>query len=149
MTDCKHCGTPFSPVISKEDEFCCHGCAAVYRLIHDQGFEQYYALKEDRIDPVRPSVLEERDYQWLQRAQKGAETEALASASTAQITLDLMGISCMGCVWLVEKLFLRCEGAVRAEVNAQYGQMRLHWRVGTLDLTEYARQLQRFGYLLA
>lgn len=149
MVDCKHCGTPFSPILSKEDEFCCHGCAAVYRLIHDQGFEQYYALKEDRIDPVRPSVLEQRDYQWLARAQSTVEQEAGSAGTTAQLTLDLMGISCMGCVWLVEKLFLRCDGAVRAEVNAQYGQVRLHWRPGTMDLTRYAVQLQRFGYLLA
>ncbi|MCD8481404.1 MAG: heavy metal translocating P-type ATPase metal-binding domain-containing protein [Verrucomicrobia bacterium] len=131
MSECKHCGTPFSPLISKEDEFCCHGCAAVYRMIHDQGFEQYYALKEERIDPVRPSVMEARDYGWLEKASAAAEAAAEQEGGTAQLTLDLMGISCMGCVWLVEKLFLRCSGAVRAEVNAQYGQVRLHWRPGT------------------
>lgn len=62
--------------------------------------------------------------------------------------LDLEGISCVGCVWLIEKVFREMQGAIRIEINTQYGQIRLQWRIGTFSVVDFAQKVQQFGYVL-
>jgi P-type Cu2+ transporter len=61
--------------------------------------------------------------------------------------LDVQGISCAGCVWLIERVFQQQPGARDINVNAQYGTMRIRWVRGQFSATEFARKLQAFGYL--
>ena len=142
---CLHCGAP-----SPQGDFCCAGCAYVYRLVHDEGLDAYYKIKDQVTVPADPSLLQPRDYAWLAAAQKEAEARATADqVSSPRLLLDVQGISCVGCVWLIEKVFLKQSGAGRIEVSAQTGQMRLFWGAGgVFDATEFARALQRFNYLL-
>jgi Cu2+-exporting ATPase len=144
---CIHCGTPFSPALGKESPFCCNGCEYVYKLIKKSGLDHYYDLRDPRIKPVQPSALQPRDYQWLEARAKACEEEA-GTGSSAEMYLDLEGISCVGCVWLIEKVFREMPGAIRIEINTQYGQIRLQWRIGTFQVTDFAREIQQFGYIL-
>jgi Cu2+-exporting ATPase len=138
---CKHCGA-FSP----QGDFCCAGCAYVYRLVHDEGLDAYYRIKDDVTVPADPSLLQPRDYAWLQEAQREAE-EVATNGRAPALVLEVQGISCAGCVWLIEKVFMKQPGAGRLEVNAQTGQMRWLWETGRFDAVECARALQRFNYL--
>ena len=138
---CLHCGAP-----SPSGEFCCAGCAYVYRLVHDEGLDAYYRIKDAVTAPADPSLLQPRDYVWLAASQK--EAEAAAEKGAPRLLLDVQGISCVGCVWLIEKVFLKQPGAGRVEVNAQTGQMRLYWENGIFSAVEFARTLQRFNYLV-
>ncbi len=139
---CNHCGAH-----SPQGEFCCAGCAYVFRLVHDEGLDAYYRIKDDITTPADPSLLQPRDYAWLQYAQR--EAEAAAEEGRAPVlVLEVQGISCAGCVWLIEKLFTKQPGAGRLEVNAQTGQMRWFWEKGRFDAVECARTLQRFNYLV-
>lgn len=142
---CIHCGTPFSTAARRESEFCCNGCEYVHRLITKEGLEHYYELRDRRIAPVGSAALHPRDYGWLEAAAATAEKE---SSGQAELVLDLEGISCVGCVWLVEKLFRGYPGAVRLDVNTQYGQIRVKWRPGLFQITDFAREIQQYGYLL-
>ncbi|HSH10014.1 MAG TPA: heavy metal translocating P-type ATPase metal-binding domain-containing protein, partial [Oceanipulchritudo sp.] len=141
---CIHCGTPFSIAARKESEFCCNGCEYVYRLIRQSGLEHYYDLRDKRINPVQPGALQPRDYAWLEK--RAAACEA-ASPKLAEMILDLEGISCVGCVWLIEKVFRDHPGAVRLEINTQYGQVRMQWRPGVFRVVDFAREIQQFGYV--
>jgi P-type Cu2+ transporter len=74
MANCEHCGTAFSAK-SADDRFCCRGCEYVAELISDQGFEQFYDLKQGiAVAPVRSRPFEDHDFGWL--AAKVAEAEA-------------------------------------------------------------------------
>ncbi len=139
---CRHCGAP-----SPHDEFCCAGCAYVYRLVHDEGLDAYYRIKDDVTVPADPALLQPRDYGWLQEAQRGAEATT-PDGRAPTLVLEVQGISCAGCVWLIEKLFTKQPGAGRLEINAQTGQMRWFWEKGGFDAVECARTLQRFNYLV-
>ena len=139
---CKHCGAP-----SPSGEFCCAGCAYVFRLVHDEGLDGYYRIKDEVTTPADPSLLQPRDYAWLEDAHREAETVA-TNGRAPHLVLEVQGISCAGCVWLIEKLFLKQPGAGRVEVNAQTGQMRWYWEKGRFDAVECARTLQRFNYLV-
>lgn len=142
---CIHCGTPFSGAGRRESDFCCNGCAYVHRLIKKEGLDHYYDLRDRQIDPVQGRALHPQDYSWLET--RAAEHEKDAPG-LAEMVLDLEGISCVGCVWLVEKLFRQHPGAVRIDINTQYGQVRLQWRPGLFRIVDFAREIQQFGYIL-
>ncbi len=138
---CRHCGAP-SPA---GDEFCCAGCAYVYRLIHDEGLADYYKFRDDVTAPADAALQPERDFAWLAELQAAAEVKA--GARTPELVLAVQGISCAACVWLIDRVFQKQPGAGRCEVNAQTGRVRLLWRPG-FDAQAFARALQRFNYLL-
>ncbi|MGC4074242.1 MAG: heavy metal translocating P-type ATPase metal-binding domain-containing protein [Nibricoccus sp.] len=139
---CLHCGSP-----SFNQDFCCSGCAYVHRLIHDEGFEKYYDLRDTVTNPAEFAVTSPRDQSWLASLQHSAE-QAAGESTTASLAVSVQGISCVGCVWLIERIFARQPGAGRIEINAQTGQARLSWLTGKFDAPAFAGALQRFNYLI-
>ncbi len=142
---CKHCGTAFTPTEGRA-EFCSPGCAAVHAQIVRDGFERFYALKDRAVSPAGSAIFQPRDYGWL--AEAAAVAEAGEGRKTAELVLDVQGISCVGCVWLIERLFRRRAGAVRIEINATQGRLFWRWEPGRFDAVGFARELQAFGYLV-
>lgn len=140
---CLHCGVPLTAAATQTPGFCCAGCSYVYRLVHEQGLDGYYKMRDTVIAPAAPTVFEPRDYAWLATLQSAAE-----AADRAELTLGVQGISCAGCVWLIESLFDRQPGALRIETDAALGRMRLRWAKGAFDAPAFARTLQSFGYLV-
>jgi len=142
---CKHCGTPFTPA-PERPEFCCAGCQFVFDLIAAQGLGKFYDLRNAALPPVKSLVFQKRDYAWLEDLAANAEHQA--AGGDASLLLDLQGISCLGCVWLIERLFQHRPGALDARVQSAIGRIDLHWRPGECDIAGFAHELQRFGYLL-
>ena len=147
---CRHCGAALIDARMRETGFCCSGCAYVYRLVHEHGLGGYYDLKDTVTAPADAAVFQLRDYGWLESAQREAEAAALSGPAPArppELSLDVQGISCTGCVWLIERLFQQQPGARDIFVNAQLGSMRLRWLAGGFSAVDFARKLQAFGYL--
>lgn len=142
---CRHCGAALIDARMIETGFCCAGCSYVFRIIHEQGLAGYYTIKDDVTVPADAAVFQARDYQWLDDAQRASEADGRA---IPELTLDVQGISCAGCVWLIERIFQQHRGARDVFVNAQYGSMRLRWVAGDFNGVEFARKLQAFGYLV-
>jgi Cu2+-exporting ATPase len=138
---CQHCGTPVPA--ARTDGFCCAGCACVFQMLHTQGFEHFYDLKADQmLPPVMPQALREQDYRWLETL-----VEAQSAPHVEDLVLSVQGLSCMGCIWLIEKLFTRLGGS-RIGIDMTRGELSLSWTQGALDVMTFARELQQFGYLL-
>ncbi len=141
---CQHCGSPVPT--SRTDAFCCSGCQYVYELLKEQGLQHYYALKGDLLStPVPPQSLREQDYEWLQQL----SDEAIRKApENAELRLAVQGMSCIGCVWLAERVFARHPGGLRLVVDVIHGQLTLVWQAHLFDIVAFARDFQAFGYLL-
>jgi len=144
---CRHCGAPLLDARMQESGFCCAGCSYVFRLVHEHGLAGYYRIKDEVTSPADAAVFQPRDYAWLETAQKIAETTA-APDRPPELMLDLQGVSCAGCVWLIERLFQQQAGAREIVANAQRGTLRLRWVRGEFSAAGFARALQAFGYLL-
>ena len=146
---CHHCGATLIDERMRASGFCCAGCSYVHRLVHEQGLAGYYRIKDDITAPADAAVFQLRDYGWLETLQREAEAETGAPRSPRipELMLDVQGISCAGCVWLIERVFQQQAGARDINVNAQYGTMRLRWVRGEFSATEFARKLQALGYL--
>ncbi len=149
MASCEHCGTEYS-LREAEDRFCCRGCEYVAELISEHGFGQFYTLKQGlAVTPVRSRPFEDHDFSWLSSKMAAVEHQAVAAGDPARLDLGLEGISCVGCVWLVEKLFVRHAGSIRAAANPSSGRLHLEWVPGKCELESFLRELCQFGYVAA
>lgn len=145
---CKHCGTHFTQR-DPQDEFCCSGCAYVHRLIHEKALDQYYSLKDEVTPPVGTAIFNSDDWAWLES--RVCEAESLAQANghnTARLSLRVQGISCVACVWLVEKVFESLPGTVDISLDVRHGQLVLDWVSGEFAAVEFAQELKALGYIL-
>ena len=142
--ECLHCGAPLLSDSSRTSGFCCSGCTYVHRLVHEHGLDGYYKIRDPIISPVDPTVFQARDFSWLAELQGVAEK----SPATPELELEIQGISCAGCVWLIERLFHQQTGALQIETDAQLGQIRLRWVAGKFDAPAFARTLHSFNYLV-
>lgn len=138
---CRHCQTPFVATAA-QSEFCCAGCQFVHHLLHKRGLGEFYRYGETKA-PAGSFVFHEQDYEWLTTLQQSAE-----SAGRNTLALEVQGISCAGCVWLLETVFLEQPGSISCRVQSSTGMLTLSWERGACDLAAYARDAARFGYLL-
>jgi P-type Cu2+ transporter len=135
---CAHCGTTLDD--TRHAPYCCEGCGAVAALLRDGGLERYYDLRDGAIAPTRNADAP-RDLAWLEPL----EARAKATTSPSRIDLDLQGIQCTACVWLLEELFRRAPHALHAEINPAIGHASLLVSPG-FDLRAYVVTAARLGY---
>lgn len=137
---CHHCGTPFV-VRGEEREFCCTGCRYVFELIQAQKLGRYYDLRSEAVQPVGNRVFHPGQWQWLEEMAHRAE-----ATGTAELIVRVQGLSCAACVWLVEEIFKRQPGSLRAVVNVTTGRIRFSWEAKKFNAMAFAEDLNRFGY---
>ena len=144
QASCAHCGTAFRPRV-EEDLFCCEGCRYVSHVLTDGGLERFYELKGDEVlPPVGSRPFQKADESWLEAEQQSAEEATETGVASGLYGLE--GISCIGCVWLIEAVFKARPGGLNIRIQPQQGQLQLAWRKGAFDLPGFGREVQRLGY---
>lgn len=147
MSECIHCGTELE-VSQEASGFCCVGCEFVHGLIHEQGLESFYDLKQgEAISPLNDQPFQEYDFSWLEQEVENCQQNH-PEAARCELDLSLQGVSCVGCVWLVERLFQRQGGALHCNLSPATGAMQIGWKPGAFKVLDFARELQRFGYII-
>ncbi len=135
---CLHCGLPMGATSVRG--FCCQGCATVYELLRGEDLDRYYQLRTGPGSPVTDLPDKDRDLSWLQDAVADDSTER-----ETHLKLDIQGIHCAACVWLIEKTFSNQPGALRIIVNPALGSMEC-WFSPPFSLPTWVRSVERFGY---
>lgn len=144
---CDHCGTPFRPT-PQQPRFCCAGCAFVHDMITSNGMEKFYDLKGSTpLLPVGNAVLLTPDTKWAESAQ--VDAEAATDKDLVEAKFDLQGVSCVGCVWLIEAAFQQEPGSARCFVDATRGTASLTWCKGAFCLADFVRKIANYGYKVA
>lgn len=109
--------------------------------------ERFYELRGGAtLNPVPQEALRARDDEWLRERVAKAETTAPAGLP-ASLGLSVQGLSCVACVWLLEKVFRSMPGAVQLDVHVARGEVYLEWRSGEFDVPGFVARMQQFGYL--
>jgi Cu2+-exporting ATPase len=150
---CYHCGLPVvgaaacdGEIAGKLQHFCCSGCLAVCRVIHDSGLDGFYARLRSRENtlappPESPADVEQYD---LEEVQQGFVRTQPDGRKEAHLLVE--GIHCAACVWLIEKALAGLEGVVRAEVNLARQRLWLQWDPSRVALSGIIRRLAHLGY---
>lgn len=143
---CLHCGNRLGRYWKPGDgPFCCHGCHGVWDLIHDARLERFYNLKPATTAPA--ATLRPDSFAWLDRIL--AERAAEAPGDTVlRLDLDIQGVHCAACVWLIEELFKRQAAGISVRLNPALGKVELAWDAARGDLKAFLAELERFGYRL-
>ena len=143
---CIHCKGDLDSFIDPLDgPFCCRGCRAVYELIHGSGLARYYDLQTGRQAPA--ATLRSGSFAWLDR--ELAEQGAVDSKKPFRLSLDIQGVHCAACIWLLEELFRREAGGLDLRINPTLGKVDLVWDPSAGDLRGYLLEIERFENALA
>jgi Cu2+-exporting ATPase len=125
------------------DAYCCNGCRAVASLLRSASLDRYYMLRNGA--GMRPTLVDEtrRDRLWL-----GPVAESISRADgVCRFELDVQGMHCAGCVWVLEELFRREEGGDSILVNPALGRCEIVARKG-FDVAHFVEGVERLGYLM-
>ncbi|UCD34162.1 MAG: heavy metal translocating P-type ATPase, partial [Nitrospiraceae bacterium] len=127
----------FDTVGGQDKVFCCHGCRGIYRLINEEGLEEFYTRREGWIPgPPEHGAVETSAFREAVR-QTGQEMET-----------DIMfgGIRCASCIWLIEKILLRTQGVTSVRANFATHTARVRWDPAETGLGDIVQRIRSAGY---
>ena len=138
-----HCGLPV-PAGAPHAGFCCAGCEAVYALLTDGGLTRFYDLGGGRGQPIgRPPRPGAHD--WVDDLERDGRNDA----GQIRVALDVQGIHCAACVWLLQELWRRQPGAIDVRLNPAVGRIHLTYDPTRLSLGDYLDAVEQLGYRMA
>ena len=136
---CAHCGLDAGNAPRRSDGrvFCCAGCEAVWGLLHEEGLGPFY--EAGGVGSLAPRLAAEAPahppYPVL---------DALEAAGEAG--LDVVGMRCASCAWLIEQYLGRRPGVLEARVSYATSTCRLRWDRDRTSLARLLIELERVGY---
>ena len=140
---CVHCAQPL--VDDALAPYCCRGCRAVHAILTKAGLTRYYDLR--RGPGLPPADLDSRhiDHKWLELIEDSRAEER----GLSRVELDIQGIHCAACVWLIEELFRRHGGAREGLMTINPALGRIELRVSPeFPLSDWVDAVEGLGYLL-
>ena len=131
---CDHCGLPV-PARAADPRFCCPGCATVWELLHANGLERFYELGGGRGFPVpsRAAGAAPLSRPWLDalvRPIAGARAGSDPGQGLAQVDLDVQGIHCAACVWVLQTTWGQTDGTLDIRPVGVVWRARDHVLIG-------------------
>lgn len=123
----------------------------------ERGLGRYYDLAGDNAGtPIgeaesRPVAT----LAWLEPLLERSRARVVASPTSSapglargleSLAVDVQGIHCSACVWLMEETFRRADGAGSIVVNPSLGRVDLAFAPGRFDVAAWIRDLEGFGY---
>jgi P-type Cu2+ transporter len=114
-------------------------------LLAEQGLVRYYALAQGTL-PAVGAVPAPGSQAWLEpMVAASCAAAGTGPGRLAAIELDVQGIHCAACVWLMNELGRR-QGAASVTVNPAVGKVRLVYRADGFDVGAWVSEVERFGY---
>ena len=142
---CPHCNSP-TPQGAASAPYCCLGCQAAYALVRGAGLARFYELRgAERLAAVgaRQDGQIRAPRLWLPPLRTQAESRP---GEVIRLVLDVQGLQCLACVWLLERLFTRQSGAVALTINTGVGSMELCYRRDSPAVEQFLDDAEALGY---
>lgn len=139
---CTHCGLPV-PEQRRSSAYCCGGCEAVHALLVGDGLERFYDLGGGDNGAIG-QVPRVPVFHWLADLEQERDVDGVV-----RIQLDVQGIRCAACVWLLQTLWQRLPGARELRVDPSLGRATLTYDRVSATAAAFLPAAARLGYLLA
>ncbi len=147
---CDHCALDVPAGLIERDaklQFCCHGCRAAYDIIHGNGLERYYRVRQESGGDRTPAKGTGRKFSEFDDPVFAGLYCRPAGGGELRVTeLFLEGVHCAACVWLVEKLPMIAPGVLESRLDMRRAIVRITWDPARAALSGVARTLDSLGY---
>jgi len=148
---CYHCGLPADArgryALVREEHtltFCCPGCLAVASTILDGGLGSYYRYR-DASPHWLPTQDRDSDYSRYDREEFQRQFVTGEGSERAAV-MNIGGMTCAACAWLIEQHLRQLPGVVSAGVNLARHRLHIVWRPGELPLSRIFQAVEDVGY---
>ncbi|MDH4048066.1 MAG: heavy metal translocating P-type ATPase, partial [Gammaproteobacteria bacterium] len=149
--DCFHCGEPVIdavPVLARvgnqQRPVCCVGCQAVAEFIDASKLGAFYRFRS-RPDPALELKPEPADWKRYDSADLQSRYVHQLGDS-AESTLEIGGIYCSACVWLLENALKELHGVFTLEINPATRRAVIRWSPSLMPFSELLASIARIGF---
>ena len=144
---CCHCGEPCPADSFSLDAklFCCFGCQTVYKLLHENGLQQFYELNSRPGVRIRSECAVAK-WAFLDDPALQEKLFDYTDQTRAKVTLHLPTIHCVACVWLLENLFKLHPGIGHSQVNFSRREAAITFAPDKIKFSELVALLASIGY---
>ncbi|MEM7167147.1 MAG: heavy metal translocating P-type ATPase [Planctomycetota bacterium] len=147
---CRHCGLPVPAPLQEPDgdSFCCAGCRTVYAMIHGEGLDRFYEMRERQGDELsgRPPAPGQRTYAEFDDVEFQRLYSRPLPAGRMAVDLHVDAIHCAACVWLLERIGQKLPGVAEVRVDLGRSRVCVDWDPTRVQLSAIARHFDKFGY---
>lgn len=147
---CAHCGLdcPDNGIRLGDAAFCCEGCRIVYQMLADNDLDSYYCAAPTDGSPGNraAAALDPGDFDYLEDESLLARLLDFRSDTLAIARLNIPGIHCASCVWLLENLHKLDPGVLQSEVNFMRKELLLRFDPARTSLRAVVELLHKIAY---
>lgn len=121
---------------------CCAGCEAAATLVLSEGLGRYY---EFRTASAPPSP-DERNWSIYDREQAQRRYTHSCADGTRELSVQIEGMHCAACAWLIEGGLRALPGLLDLQVNASNHRAELRYDPKQTALSVILERIHRLGY---
>ncbi len=150
-TACYHCGEPVPPGVEIHAELagacqpmCCVGCKAVAEFIGDSGLASFYDF---RSRPEAGLNLTPEPEEWARFDTPDLINRYVHDTGEhAEASIDIGGMYCSACVWLLDNTLRQTRGIESVAVNPATRRAVIRWRPTQLAFGDLLTAIARVGF---
>lgn len=145
---CIHCGSDCgnNPVIWNDKPFCCHGCKAVYQILHEKDLQHYYQIQPMAgIRLENPPQLDK--FAFLDNPEIAEKLLDFHDGEISRVTFFIPVIHCASCIWLLEHLHQLHPGITFSSVNFPRKEVHITFKHQQITLRQVAELLASLHYV--
>jgi Cu2+-exporting ATPase len=147
---CFHCGNPVAAQIAYEvcvdgiaHPLCCGGCEAAANLILGQGLGRFYDFRTAADQAPQFGV---RNWAVYDREEALRRYTHLRGDGDREVSLQIEGMHCAACGWLVENSIRLFDGITEVQVNAGSARAEVRFDPAQLALSRVLERIHALGY---
>lgn len=150
-TRCFHCGSVVAAGSPWQVRYrdvlqpcCCGGCQAAAELVLGQGLGRYYEFRSGESRTPDPQA---RDWTVFDREQSLRRYTRLEADGARTVSLQLEGLHCTACGWLIENSLRQMPGVLALAVQVPAERAELRFDPQRVCLSALLRRLSELGYV--
>lgn len=147
---CAHCGLPVPAArisAGAQNQFCCAGCAAVWKILHECELDDYYRLRDTLGNGKRtPARVSGKSFDYLDDPAFLERFGEPLRAGGFRVRFYLDGVHCIACGWLVERVLTERTAARFAALDLGKAVVEIVFSPAEVKLSMLAAALDRIGY---
>jgi len=149
--DCYHCGERLpdgqmivASINNIEHPMCCLGCKAVAEFIAASGFDAFYKHRDRPSDDLN---LTPEETDWTKYDLEDLQVRYVHSEGKySEATIDIGGMYCSACVWLLDTALSRVGGLQSIDVNPVTRRAVISWDSDNLLFSDVLTSIAQIGF---